>query len=220
MADGGLPIDGLEFAIKPQRAALIIIDLTRHLEPNGAFDRSLTALGVEPGYLLDRVEREVLPHTVEIARLLKASGGTVVCTRPFIESENAADWPVAYRRAVTSLGLAPCRPGLAEFGWLPPLDEATADIVVDKRSVSAFCETGLAGQLRERGVDHLLMAGCTTNFGVGVSAVDAANHGFRVTVVDDACAALTNDVHEQWLSMHGLFVGRQPTKVVLDHLND
>jgi len=219
MADGGLPFSGPDFLPEPSKSAVVVVDLTRHLEAGGTFARSLAALGVAPDYLLDRVQCEVLPNAQDVVRDLKAEGGTVVFTRPLIESEQAVDWPVAYRRAVISLGLAPCRPGMADFDWLSPLTESLADLVVDKKSVSAFCGTGLARQLRDRGIEHILMMGCTTNFGVGVSAVDAANHGFAVTVVEDACAALTSDAHEQWLAMHALFVARQPTKVVLDHLS-
>jgi nicotinamidase/pyrazinamidase len=66
-------------------------------------------------------------------------------------------------------------------------------------SYSAFFEndhstvTGLAGYLRERGVDRLVMTGLATDFCVRFSAVDAAKLGFKVRVVEDACRAIDLD---------------------------
>ena len=66
-------------------------------------------------------------------------------------------------------------------------------------SYSAFFEndhttpTGLAGYLRERGVDRLVLAGLATDFCVRWSAVDAAKLGFGVQVAADACRAIDLD---------------------------
>ncbi len=80
-----------------------------------------------------------------------------------------------------------------------------ADLIVRKGfrpeidSYSAFFEndhatpTGLAGYLRERGVDKLIMVGLATDFCVRFSAVDAARLGFDVTVVEDCCRAIDLD---------------------------
>ena len=63
-------------------------------------------------------------------------------------------------------------------------------------SYSAFFEndhrtpTGLAGYLRERGVRDLVLVGLATDFCVRYSAVDGANLGFGVTVVQAACRAI------------------------------
>jgi nicotinamidase/pyrazinamidase len=63
-------------------------------------------------------------------------------------------------------------------------------------SYSAFFEndrttpTGLAGYLKERGVNRLAMAGLATDFCVAYSALDAARLGFEVAVALDACRAI------------------------------
>lgn len=80
-----------------------------------------------------------------------------------------------------------------------------ADLIIRKGfrpeidSYSAFFEndhetpTGLAGYLRERGVDKLVMVGLATDFCVRFSAVDAAKLGFDVTLVEDCCRAIDLD---------------------------
>lgn len=77
-----------------------------------------------------------------------------------------------------------------------------ADLVIRKGtnpdidSYSAFYEndhktvTGLAGYLRERGLDDLTFVGLAHDFCVAWSAIDAARLGFRVTVAEGATRAI------------------------------
>ena len=63
-------------------------------------------------------------------------------------------------------------------------------------SYSAFFEndhrtpTGLAGYLRERGIDAVTLVGLATDFCVNYSALDGARLGFRVTVREDLTRAI------------------------------
>jgi len=53
--------------------------------------------------------------------------------------------------------------------------------------------TGLAGYLRERGINRLFLAGLALDFCVRYSAEDAVREGFAVVVIEDACRGI--DVH-------------------------
>jgi nicotinamidase/pyrazinamidase len=100
---------------------------------------------------------------------------------------------------------AHCVQGTDGAAFHPGLETDRADLILRKGfraaidSYSAFFEndhetpTGLAGYLRERGIDSLLMAGLATDFCVRFSAVDAARLGFRVSVAMDACRAIDLD---------------------------
>ena len=69
------------------------------------------------------------------------------------------------------------------------------DIVVRKVRVGAFSTTDLDAQLRERGVDTLILAGISTS-GVVLSTVrDASDRDYRVIVLSDATADPEPDVH-------------------------
>lgn len=63
-------------------------------------------------------------------------------------------------------------------------------------SYSAFFEndrttpTGLAGYLRERGLNRVFLAGLAFDFCVRYSAVDAVRQGFSVVVIEDACRGI------------------------------
>jgi nicotinamidase-related amidase len=69
------------------------------------------------------------------------------------------------------------------------------DIQVRKVRVGAFSTTDLAAQLADRGVDTLVLAGVSTS-GVVLSTVrDAADHDYRLYVLEDACADRDPEVH-------------------------
>jgi nicotinamidase/pyrazinamidase len=95
-----------------------------------------------------------------------------------------------------------CVQGTRGAEFAPALDIPHAQLVVRKGyrrgidSYSAFCEadrrtpTGLAGYLRERGLERVFLAGLATDFCVSWSATDARREGFDVVVVEDACRAI------------------------------
>ncbi len=95
-----------------------------------------------------------------------------------------------------------CVQGTAGAALHPGLAVAHAQLVVRKGyhpavdSYSAFAEadrkhaTGLAGYLRERGLERVFVCGLATDFCVAWSAVDARRAGFRTVVVEDACRAI------------------------------
>jgi nicotinamidase-related amidase len=83
-------------------------------------------------------------------------------------------------------------PGTAIHDRVAPVAD---DIIVRKVRVGAFSTTNLDGQLRERGVDTLILAGIGTS-GVVLSTVrDASDRDYRVVVVSDATADPEPDVH-------------------------
>lgn len=70
------------------------------------------------------------------------------------------------------------------------------DIIVRKTRVGAFSTTDLDQQLRERGIDTLILAGVSTS-GVVLSTVrDASDRDYRVLVLSDATADPDAEVHD------------------------
>lgn len=102
----------------------------------------------------------------------------------------------------------------AEFH--PDLETDRSQLIIRKGfrkeidSYSAFYEndnttpTGLAGYLRDRGIDHLYVAGLATDFCVKWSVLDGLEEGFSVTVIEDAVKGIDMDgsVDKAWDEMH------------------
>jgi maleamate amidohydrolase len=66
------------------------------------------------------------------------------------------------------------------------LEVAESDQILVKKYPSCFFGTDLTSRLVTRGVDTLLIAGCTTSGCVRATAVDACSLGFRPIVVEEA----------------------------------
>ena len=70
-------------------------------------------------------------------------------------------------------------------GCNPDIDSYSAFLEADRRTT-----TGLAGYLKERGIDTVYMVGLALDFCVMFSALDARAAGFNTYVVMDACRAI------------------------------
>lgn len=70
-------------------------------------------------------------------------------------------------------------------GMNPKIDSYSAFVENDKVTT-----TGLAGWLRERGVEELVFAGLALDYCVAFSALDAARLGFDVSICIDACRGI------------------------------
>ena len=51
----------------------------------------------------------------------------------------------------------------------------------------------------------MLVTGCLTNGGMLINAIDAAMRGYQVTVIDDACATFSQEIHDAALSSHSVY---------------
>ena len=86
-------------------------------------------------------------------------------------------------------------------GWQvdPRLDFRPTDSLLIKKYASCFFGTDLVPRLNSRGVDTLVIAGCTTSGCVRATAVDAVQNGFRPMVVREAVGDRSRPAHEQSL---------------------
>ena len=168
------------------RSALILVDLQVDFLPGGA-------LAVPGG-------DDVLP----LANRLAAGFRNVILTQDCHPGRAVYDMiDLAYGPQI--LWPDHCLQGTPGSAFAPGLEVPHAQLVVRKGhhwaidSYSTFYEadrttpTGLAGYLRERGIDTVYLAGLALDFCVSWSAVDAARHGFTTYVIEDACRAIDVD---------------------------
>jgi nicotinamidase/pyrazinamidase len=179
------------------RAALILVDLQVDFLPGGA-------LAVPGG-------DEVVP----LANRLAVGFRNVILTQDWHPRGHISFASTHAGRAIYDMINLPygpqilwpdhCLQGTPGAAFAPGLDVPHAQLVVRKGhhkaidSYSTFYEadrttpTGLAGYLRERGIDTVYLAGLALDFCVSWSAVDAARHGFTTCVIEDACRSIDVD---------------------------
>ena len=78
----------------------------------------------------------------------------------------------------------------------PDLEADLADVVVIKPRVSAFYCTDLEPLLRANKVERLALAGVSTAWAVQATARDAHDRDYQVVIVEDACAAASEEEHQ------------------------
>ncbi len=171
MTDPVAPID-------PRRGALLVMD----------YQNGIVSMLGEPDELLSRAS-----EAIAIARRAGAHVGYV---RVAFEDADFAAIPATSRMgarvATSAQAFDNDSPATAVHERVAPQD---SDIIVRKVRVGAFSTTDLDAQLRERGVDTLILAGISTS-GVVLSTVrDASDRDYRVLVLADATADPEADVH-------------------------
>jgi ureidoacrylate peracid hydrolase len=118
----------------------------------------------------------------------------------------SSDWPLFFDHVVAAevreRTLESLEPGRQQV-W-PELDTAAEDMVIVKNRYSALVpgSSTLERELRALGVDTLLIAGTKTNVCCESTARDAMMLDFKVVLVSDCCAALSDDEHRATLETH------------------
>lgn len=82
---------------------------------------------------------------------------------------------------------------------IPELKPESKDYVIEKRTYSAFFETGLDQLLRSLGVNKLYITGLHTNICCGHSSADAFFRGYNLVIVEDCCEAFDEKSHLEGL---------------------
>jgi nicotinamidase-related amidase len=78
----------------------------------------------------------------------------------------------------------------------PRLERRPEDLLLTKKYASAFLGTPLASTLVSRGVDSVLVTGCTTSGCVRATVMDALAHGFRPIIPEEAVGDRAQEPHE------------------------
>lgn len=77
------------------------------------------------------------------------------------------------------------------------LDVQPQDVIAIKTRVSIFYGTQLEPLLRARRIEHLVLAGVSSNMAVEMAAREAHDRDYQVTVLADCCAAASVALHQQ-----------------------
>ncbi len=110
-----------------------------------------------------------------------------------------ADFRDAGIWALKQKGVATLKAGTDGVEVDPRLDFRAGDSLLVKKYASCFFGTDLTPRLMSRGVDTLILTGCTTSGCVRATAVDALQTGFRPMVVREAVGDRSAAAHAQSL---------------------
>jgi nicotinamidase-related amidase len=215
---GNATIEQLE--IRARASALLLVDVQ-----NGNVD---PACGAGPGltrefpalahHYYGQLE-QALPAVRRLAEVFREwqlplvhSLSVAVPSPPAGAGTLAGDWRTAAERSLTSIPwLRPATDlDVAPWSGSAPVD---GEIVLHKHTLSPFNSTALDQLLHNLDVDTLVIAGVLTNVAVETTVRDAADRGYNVILVSDACAALTPEDHAAPTERPNWFVVRTVAEI-------
>ena len=162
-----------ELSLDPQKTALVAIDLQ-----NAVVSRNTAPHSVQ----------EVMKNNRQIAEALRAKGGLVVWVRVDLNQfmQLPADQPPYILGQDMPEELSQIAPS-AGF--------QRGDALITKKHWGAFAQTSLEEQLRDRGIDTVVLTGIATNIGVESTLRQGTGLGFAFIVVEDACSGQSPEDH-------------------------
>ncbi len=174
-------------ALDPKRTALLVIDM------QGTF--------CEPGAPAEVPSARAIVRPINaLSRVLRAIGIPVFWVlHANTHRGDKSDWELFFNhvvsnqvRARTMESLMPGRQAV----W-HELEATPGDVTLTKNRYSALIagSSTLEPMLRNYGIDTLLIAGAKTNICCESTARDAMMLDFKVVMVSDCCAALSDDEH-------------------------
>jgi nicotinamidase-related amidase len=207
--------------LRPPSTALMIIDMQylsacrttgmgRWLNDNGRAD--------EGRYRFDRIEQLLVPNIRTLLSFFREHRLQVVHVVLASQMEGARDVVAHSRVHEAEFGN---EPGRIETQILDELAPTPNEPVVQKLSASAFNSSNIDFLLRSLGIDTVVVAGVSTSQCVGLTAHDAADRGYGVAIVEDACAEDIEEHHVWTLEQFRRVFGRVATTAeVVTELQD
>ena len=177
-ASGSQPVR--ELTITPERTALLVVDMQQYA-----------------GAHTER-PRRVLAANLRLRDFFRARGLPVIWLRVGAFLPDGRDMhPERLARSLSDLGDTPylASRGTPNFELCPELQPLSTELVVDKNSSGAFNSCELDLYLRNVGVQNLVLCGVASNACVDNTARGAADHGYNVILVEDACTDATDELH-------------------------
>lgn len=198
-----------DFPLQPSSMALLIIDIQDELTHVDLTSKE---------YKHSKSFPRMIHNTKRLLDSARKNKIQVIFTYLEALTDDCRDVSLDYKLSGDLSSLpGPSNPAKFVSGIKPIVGE---DICLPKTSCSVFQSTKLEYILRNLQVEQLLVVGQLTDQCVESAVRDAADLGFFVTVVDDACAANSADCHEK--GMHGMkgFSRRSTTDQCLQEISD
>ncbi len=176
--------------IDAPKTALIVIDM------QNAFCKEGAPVEVP-------LSRDIVPNINKLASGLRQRGGDVVwIVSEFNHHGGVSDWENFFTHIVASKvrerTMSYMEPGAEGSLLWHELEKQEGDISLVKNRYSCLAPSAspLERVMRSRGIETLLIAGTKTNICCETTARDAFDMDFKVVLVSDCCAALSDREHQ------------------------
>ena len=191
-----------EVRIEPEKTALLVIDMqhifiTRPALDNPTPQEVAHAERWEPFY--QKIDSVVVPNNKRILEAFRAKGMNVCFARVISHKKDGSD------RSLDQKGSGFNALHVMEGEFLgeivPDLQPKEDEIVVRKTTDSAITGTNLRLLLHNMGIDTVVVTGVLTDQCVSGTVRSLADESFKVWLIEDACMAATEEIHNHELEI-------------------
>lgn len=185
---------GVTESLEKHKTALMVIDL-QYLDAapgHGVFaDANKSSVPKEAQeYYFTRLHHVVLPNVRKLQDRFRDAKLEVIHTRIMSITQDGRERSPGHKR----LNLhAP--PGSKDSEFLPEVAPKGDEIIINKTASGVFNSTNIEYLLRNLDITGLFICGVYTNECVSTTVRDACDLGFYTTMINDACATVTPELH-------------------------
>lgn len=182
-----------DISLPAEQTALLVIDIqnTYLEEPDDETERQRW----QPFF--QRMNQQVIPKTAELIEASRKAGIEVIFARIACLKDDGRDRSLSQKKPGFNYLLLP--KDRADSQIVPALEPQGDEITVLKTTDSALTGTNLRLILQNMGIKSVVVAGIFTDQCVSSTVRSLADESFEVVVVEDCCAAATDELHEQEL---------------------
>lgn len=201
-------------AMEAGRSALLVVDMQQ------AFCRRGNSLLSGPRWpqgkhdaFFDALEQRALPNAARLVAAFRAAGQEVIHTVIQSLTRDGRDRSLDHK--LSAFHIPAGDPGGRPLPEVAPTGD---EILLPKTASGVFNATNIEYLLRNIGIADLAICGVFTNQCVESAVRDAADRGFYVTLVDDACAGTTPEEHAQSVAAMAAYGRVRSTAEMLQEL--
>ena len=206
-----------ERAIEPRRTALLSIDMQ-----NAEYSPELLAAARQPGsptahmlHLYETIEKQLIPNQQKLQSAARAAGIEVIYTTIESLTKDGRDRSLDHK--ISRLHFPK---GSHEAKVIPAIGPVGDEMHIPKTSSGIFNSTNIEYVLRNLGIEYLVIYGIMTDQCVESAIRDAADRGFLVTQIEDACTAEDEARHHISLeAMRGHYCRTRTTNQMIAEIN-
>ena len=144
-----------------------------------------------------RMNEIVIPNTADLIATAREKGIEVIFARIACQKDNGRDRSLSQKKPGFNYLLLP--KDREDSQIVPELEPQGDEITVLKTTDSALTGTNLRLILHNMGIKSVVVAGIFTDQCISSTVRSLADESFDVVVVEDCCAAATDELHEQEL---------------------
>ncbi len=179
-----------ERAVEPDSACLLVIDLQK-----GLYNEEKCRAEPNDAKLWERIETTVIPNGKQLLAACRHAGVEVIFTVIECLTLDGRDRSADYKISGIFFPIGSWEAEV--INELVPLEN---EIVIPKTSSSLFNSTNFDYVLRNLGIEYIVTMGIMTDQCVETIIRDGCDRGYLMTLIDDACAAQTQERHQASLN--------------------